>query len=243
LARLHEGIKALPSVQRTKPVEQKVDLLQMLKKATTSTTTTTTTTTTAQQTVSSPPKDVGNDIFRVLTGHNNQYVKQHPRVNQYPTPTPPDNMATNYMSMPSEASEANSNNNMMNGLNNSMNHMDIHNENIPQRRVMANGELTKPFRPPFMNMSPAASPSNPNRNPGALLQALHGGLPPPVPPVFMGMPLMPQQVMGLMRPEVGRRFAGGPMLSKPEFIQQLLNMIQVNKDNSIDYTLYANHFS
>jgi hypothetical protein len=104
----------------------------------------------------------------------------------------------------------------------------------PQRRVMANGELTKPFYPPFVNMSPAASPNN--RNPGALLQALHGGLPPPPPPpppqqqqsVPMGMPLMPQQVMGLMRPEVGRRFGGGrPMLSKPEFIQQLLNMIQV----------------
>jgi hypothetical protein len=224
-------MKALPSVQPTKPVEQKVDLLQMLKKATT----TSTPTTAAEQ---SPPKNVDNDIFRVLTGNNNQYVKH--QANHYPNPTPPNNMATNYMSMPSDEA-----NNMMNGLNN----MNIHND-TPQRRVMANGELTKPFHPPFMNMSPAASPSNPNRNPGALLQALHGGLAPPHPPappsVFMGMPLMPQQVMSLMRPEVGRRFAGGPVLSKPEFIQQLLNMIQVKKKKKMGihilfYTLCANY--
>ncbi|KAG1085791.1 hypothetical protein G6F42_021250 [Rhizopus arrhizus] len=125
----------------------------------------------------------------------------------------------------------------------------------PQRRAMANGELTKPFYPPFVNMSPAASPNN--RNPGALLQALHGGLPPPppshslpLPPqhqqqqqqqsVPMGMPLMPQQVMGLMRPEVGRRFGGGrPLLSKPEFIQQLLNMIQC--DPTFFDILYENY--
>ncbi|KAG2232889.1 hypothetical protein INT48_004902 [Thamnidium elegans] len=98
----------------------------------------------------------------------------------------------------------------------------MHDNNIP-RRVMANGELTKPFYPPFMNMSPAASP----RNPGTLLQALHGGIPPIIPQQQpLGMPLMPQQVMGLMRPEVARRFSGRPILSKPEFIQQLLNMIQ-----------------
>ncbi|KAI7882139.1 uncharacterized protein EV154DRAFT_40489 [Mucor mucedo] len=106
----------------------------------------------------------------------------------------------------------------------------VHNNNnkMPDnlsRRAMASGELTKPFYPPFMNMSPAASP----RNPGTLLQALHGGILPPPPTqqnVPMGMPLMPQQVMGLMRPEVARRFGGRPPLSKPEFIQQLLNMIQ-----------------
>jgi hypothetical protein len=44
----------------------------------------------------------------------------------------------------------------------------------------------------------------------------------------MAMPLLPQQVMGMMRPEVNRRFTGRPLLSKPEFIQQLLNMIQVS---------------
>ncbi|KAI8641418.1 hypothetical protein BD408DRAFT_346176 [Parasitella parasitica] len=101
-------------------------------------------------------------------------------------------------------------------------------------------------------MSPASSPNN--RNPGALLQALHGGLPPqphalplPLPQqhqhqqsVPMGTPLMPQQVMGLMRPEVARRFGGGrPMLSKPEFIQQLLNMIQC--DPTFFDILYENY--
>jgi hypothetical protein len=121
-------------------------------------------------------------------------------------------------------------NNMHNNNNNNMMH-----ENVP-RRAIANGELTKPFYPPFMNMSPANSP----RNPGSLLQALHGGIPPPPPhsqSVPMGMPLMPQQVMGLMRPEVARRFGGRPTLSKPEFIQQLLNMIQVILDNLVCHSI------
>lgn len=229
-------MKDLPSVQPTKPVEQKVDLLQMLKSASI----------TSQQQpsppkdvgndifrvlkgkVDQPPKDVGNDIFRVLKGRNDQYS------NQYPSSTPPNSMHTNnYAPMPSDSSEPSSNMN--------------HNENTSQRRVMANGELTKPFHPPYMHMSPSGSPSTPNRNPGALLQALHGGLAPPPPApappsAFMGIPLMPQQVLGLMRPEVGRRFAGGPMLSKPEFIQQLLNMIQVGTINWIMRYMLNNFF-
>jgi hypothetical protein len=74
-----------------------------------------------------------------------------------------------------------------------------------------------------MNNSPAASP----RNPGALLQTLHGGMvpmPPPIPPPYM---MHQQAAMELMVPEIARRFENAPVLSKPEFIQQVLNIIQV----------------
>ncbi|KAI8882500.1 hypothetical protein K501DRAFT_186624 [Backusella circina FSU 941] len=86
-----------------------------------------------------------------------------------------------------------------------------------------------------MSNSPAASP----RNPGALLQTLHGGMvpmPPPIPPPYM---MHQQAVMDLMVPEISRRFEGAPALSKPEFIQQVLNIVQC--EPSFFDILYENY--
>ncbi|KAI8983795.1 hypothetical protein BDB01DRAFT_790121 [Pilobolus umbonatus] len=105
-------------------------------------------------------------------------------------------------------------------------------------RKMNNGQLTKPFYPPLMNMSPIASP----RNPGALLQALNGGTPPSHPPPNVSLvpaPIMPQQVIDLMRPEVNRRLDGRPPLSKSEFIQQVATMIQ--RDPTFWDALYSSY--
>jgi hypothetical protein len=253
-------MKALPSAvkqqqprqqqQNHQPVEAKgMDLLQMLK---------TGTVTQAQPTqlpatdllhmlkqASSPPpskpsplETVGNDLLSVLGGGQQQQQQQQQQ--PFPPAAPPNNNEKVYLNI-STASAEDNNRSKLQGP-------------VPphQRRIIANGELTKPFYPnspsagaapaaPFLNMN-NGSPANSPRNPGALLQTLHGGLlppqpqqlplpphfhpPPPHPHMNMSM-LPPQQAMGLLRPEIARRF-GNRQLSKPEFIQQLLNMIQVS---------------
>lgn len=266
-------MKALPSAQQPKPAESKVDILQMLKKASntspvnvgndlfrvlngSSQQSQQTLPNQHQQPPQQPPQQQPlqqqplqqqllqqQPLQQQQPQQQQQQQQPHPypqQQQQYPASRP--NM--NFTIPISECSDRaenrlqelfDTNGNNIHKKNNMMH------ENAP-RRAIANGELTKPFYPPFMNMSPANSP----RNPGSLLQALHGGIPPPPPPsqsVPMGMPLMPQQVMGLMRPEVARRFGGRPTLSKPEFIQQLLNMIQVNVNYVINYSNILTFFS
>ncbi|KAI9476546.1 MAG: hypothetical protein EXX96DRAFT_302121 [Benjaminiella poitrasii] len=262
--RLHEGIKALPSAQQqSKPIESKVDILQMLKNATVSATNPT-------STPSPALKNAGNDLLRVLAG-NQQQQQQSPSIHinngfNQPVMTTPYNeidLMQKQQQQQQEEEEADTaesvitnklkdlfkNSSNMNGTNavNGNDILSMTTAPAATRRIIANGELTKPFYPPFMNMSPVASPNN-QRNPNALLQALHGGLPPPPPPPLLHqqqqplvvMPLLPpQQVIGLMGPEINRRFASKPMLSKPEFIQQLLNMIQC--DPTFFDILYENY--
>ncbi|KAL1932817.1 hypothetical protein VTP01DRAFT_8495 [Rhizomucor pusillus] len=91
--------------------------------------------------------------------------------------------------------------------------------------------------------------STPQQKAASLLQTLQGGLrtdtppssnlaaaplpPPPPPPPPMSVmngvppppPLAPQHAVELSQGEVLRRFGGGPMLSKPEFIQQFMNIV------------------
>lgn len=223
--------------QQQPPTESKLDILQMLKQASTNNNTPPATSN------KSPLDSVGNDLLSVLGGGSAQQQTM-------PTSIPSHDNEKVYSGTSTDNQNRPGNNNRLQEL------FDITNNNnnngpqaVPphQRRIVANGELTKPFYPPnFANNngnSPAHSPLTQNRNPGALLQALHGGLiqpplPPPPPPHYLMNPhppqlgglLPPQQVLGLMRPEVARRFPNGgrPTLSKPEFIQQLLNMIQVS---------------
>ncbi|KAI8982325.1 hypothetical protein BDF20DRAFT_866276 [Mycotypha africana] len=278
ILKLHEGIKALPSTQ-VKPVERRVDILQMLQKASNN-----------PSTVNNN-NNAGNELFKMLV-NGRAPQQQQPQQKQQPTnmPVPQFNASPVIGRSPATAMNNKLQELFNNANNNSasvtttttprMNHNndiavieknlenikmsnsnDLNQQQQQQRRAITNGELTKPFYPPFMNppttvstasnlnisaptinKTPITSPNH--RNTGSLLQALHGGLPhppqhpaalssqphlptpppPPMPP--MGLPLLPQQVIGLMRPEIGRRFAGRPLLSKPEFIQQLLNMIQ-----------------
>ncbi|CEG69746.1 hypothetical protein RMATCC62417_05766 [Rhizopus microsporus] len=80
---------------------------------------------------------------------------------------------------------------------------------------------------PTMTPQPPTAPPVPNARNLSLLQVLQNGITPPVPPpIPPQQPLLPQhQLMSLMQPEIARRFNGRP-LSKPEFIQQVLHMIQ-----------------
>ncbi|KAI7901325.1 uncharacterized protein BX663DRAFT_514110 [Cokeromyces recurvatus] len=237
-------MKTLPSAQ-PKPVESKVDILQMLKNATT-----------APKVAPSPNhptlQNAGNDLLRVLTGNNQPQsspTNHNGSTSQPIMMTPYNNNSNNSNNMHLMQQQQQPENMLSNKLKNlfidDMTGSNTENNNhIPPntRRIIANGELTKPFYPPFMS-SPVASPNN-QRNPNTLLQALHGGLPPPLPPLpqpLVGMPLLPQQAIGLMGPEISRRFANRPLLSKPEFIQQLLNMIQC--DPTFFDVLYKNYES
>ncbi|KAF7721446.1 hypothetical protein EC973_004670 [Apophysomyces ossiformis] len=104
-------------------------------------------------------------------------------------------------------------------------------------------QLTKPFHPLPAHMQPSPSAS-PNKA-AALLQTLQGGTSsmrgyisaPPPPPLRLAPststpslghppPLLPQETLDLTQPEIDRRFSQRPLLSKPEFIQQYLNIVQ-----------------
>ncbi|KAG0782691.1 hypothetical protein G6F22_008993 [Rhizopus arrhizus] len=99
---------------------------------------------------------------------------------------------------------------------------------------------------PVMNGSPVQVMAPPVPPPNArnlsLLQVLQSGISPPVPPPIppQQQPFLPQQqMMGLMQPEIARRFNGRPLLSKHEFIQQVLTMIQ--RDPVFLDSLYENY--
>ncbi|KAI9490769.1 hypothetical protein BDB00DRAFT_874942 [Zychaea mexicana] len=128
------------------------------------------------------------------------------------------------------------------------------------------GEPNKSYYPSAVPPHPAATASP--QKAASLLQALQGGPPPPAvrqsprmsdqhrpwPPTGVMYPsprlggaanvtpsLMPQSTINLTQPEVDMRFAGDgrPLLSKPEFIQQFLNMVQ--NDTSFLDTLYERY--
>lgn len=99
-----------------------------------------------------------------------------------------------------------------------------------------NGQLTKPFyHTSYGNASPQKTAS--------LLQALQSGSVPPstaaaispmgyanVSPLTRAPPLTPHQLIDPTLNEINRRIGGEqqPVLSKPEFIQQFMNIIQVS---------------
>ncbi|KAG1469358.1 hypothetical protein G6F56_003304 [Rhizopus delemar] len=98
---------------------------------------------------------------------------------------------------------------------------------------------------PMMHNSPLQTmPALPNARNLSLLQVLQSGISPPVPPPIPPQQqhfLPQQQMMGFMQPEVAMRFNGRPLLSKHEFIQQVLNMIQ--RDPLFLDALYENYKS
>ncbi|KAI9262784.1 hypothetical protein BY458DRAFT_438900 [Sporodiniella umbellata] len=91
-------------------------------------------------------------------------------------------------------------------------------------------------------MQPVALPALPNARNMSLLQVLQNGISPPVPPPIppqLQHFLPQQQMMGFMQPEVAMRFSGRPLLSKPEFMHQLLDMIK--RDPLFHDALYENY--
>ncbi|KAI7860488.1 hypothetical protein BDC45DRAFT_103460 [Circinella umbellata] len=101
-----------------------------------------------------------------------------------------------------------------------------------------------PLPPPGIRQSPRLPdhqrswPSPSGMYPSPRLGANAGPNVPHPPVPQQSQSLMPQQTLDIIQPEVDRRFGneGRPPLSKPEFIQQFLNMVQ--SDSSFLDTLY-----